>query len=91
MDIMQHKKGIIFSVSILAIAYGVTSIFITNDSLQKYFIAGWVLLPPLWFCVEHRCLFDSETENFEKFKYGQELMRNVWAGFALLLAYLYFQ
>jgi hypothetical protein len=49
--------------------------------------ALWTVLPPLWFLLEWAVLF-KPTDNFEHFKYGQELARNLWIAIAALIGLL---
>jgi len=53
---------------------------------RAYVLVGaWALIPPLWFIVEWH-FFDVKKGEFEHFKYSQELARNVWVAFVIVLA-----
>lgn len=51
--------------------------------LGDWIIAFWAIIPPLWFFVEWRSL--SYGQELEVFKYSQELARNIWVAFVVLL------
>jgi hypothetical protein len=55
----------------------------------------WGVLPPLYFWFENFFLWQGDDapkdhDQFERWKYGQELSRNIWAGLLAVLAILYF-
>jgi len=55
--------------------------------LRGYILVGvWATGPPLWFIWEwHMFDFAHCKEQFEVFKYSQELARNVWVALVVLL------
>jgi len=60
---------------------------------KGFFLALWIVIPPLWFMLEYRLYrFQGAQRDmtFEEFKYGQELARNLWVGISTILAILYF-
>ncbi len=62
-----------------------------NACPHEVILAGWAIAPPIWLFIEYQ-LFDREKESpqeFEHFKYGQQLVRNVWIGMVIFLAALY--
>ena len=63
-----------------------------NACPREVIFAAWALLPPLWLILEHWLLFDRDEESladFETFKHNQNLARNLWGGFLILLAVFY--
>jgi hypothetical protein len=60
----------------------------------KYALAFWVVVPPLCFWAEYWLLWRHEPhedpKELERFKYAQELGRNVWLAFVILLGAFYF-
>ena len=91
MDKPRVRKAVFRTLILVAIIYAAVSLLVKHETWRLFLIGGWVLLPPLWFYVEYTFLFDKTKENFKEFKYVQELARNIWAGFALLLAFFYFK
>jgi len=65
-----------------------------TDDIKKGLIGFWIVVPPLWLWFEFCFLFDRGktqfSNNFEKFKYGQELTRNLWLAISALLLLIYF-
>ncbi|KMP11914.1 hypothetical protein UR09_02280 [Candidatus Nitromaritima sp. SCGC AAA799-A02] len=63
-----------------------------NDCPHAVIFAAWAVLPPVWFILEYRFLFDRNRESsidFEAFKHSQTLARNLWVGFLAFLAAFY--
>ena len=63
-----------------------------NACPREIIFAGWAVLPPIWLIVEYWLLFDRTEESladFEAFKHGQALARNLWIGFLIFLAAFY--
>ncbi len=59
---------------------------------REIIFLGWALLPPIWLIIEYWLLFDRNEESskdFETFKHGQSLARNLWVGFLIFLAAYY--
>ncbi len=61
----------------------------------KLFLMLCGLLPPVWFWIEYHYLWLTAPENqrpdFEVFKHGQQLSRNIWIAYAAILLALYFK
>jgi len=62
---------------------------------QAMVLAGWTLLPPIWFWYEYFFLFapaylDIESKEFDRLKYGQDLSSKIWLAAVSLLLILYF-
>lgn len=59
----------------------------------------WTVFPPAWFWFEYFCIWKSEnyingtdsSNALDRFKYGQEVSRNIWLAFVALLAGFYFK
>ena len=63
-----------------------------NACPRELIFAGWAVLPPVWLILEYWLLFDRAEESltdFEVFKHGQTLARNLWGGFLIFLAAFY--
>lgn len=82
--------------AILFLLISVIGAFLGNwtDDIKKGLIGFWIVVPPLWLWFEFCFLFDRGktqfSNNFEKFKYGQELTRNLWLAISALLLLIYF-
>ena len=62
------------------------------ESLAKLYwaIGVWAVVPPFWFWFEYFYLYPSVEDDtpLERFKYGQDVAKAIWAGiFAVLVAY----
>ena len=57
---------------------------------RKLVFAAFVLFPPIWFWMEERWLFDPRKEDFEGFKYSQQLARNIWIAVGAVIALVFF-
>ena len=63
-----------------------------NECPPGVIFIAWALLPPIWLILEYWLLFDKAKESsvdFEAFKHGQTLARNLWGGFLIFLAVFY--
>ena len=51
-------------------------------------LGAWVLLPAIWFFVEFQWLHPNMIDSFElgRVKHAQELARNIWIAFVIVLA-----
>jgi hypothetical protein len=71
-----------------------TILFHWNDGIKKTFLGFWIIVPPLWLWYEFCFLYESGktpfSKDFEKFKYGQELSKNLWLSITAILVLLYF-
>lgn len=69
-------------------------IFNWDDHIKKIFLGFWIVVPPLWLWFEFCFLYEKKltpfSEDLEKFKYGQELSRNLWLSISTTLILLYF-
>ena len=82
---------------VLGPALAVLGLFYTyrshlNACPPEVIFAGWAVLPPIWLILEYWLLFDRVEESladFEVFKHGQTLSRNLWGGFLIFLAAFY--
>jgi len=60
---------------------------------QVIILAGWIVLPPVWFWVEFYLLYlpdPSSYESWEHYQYGQELASKIWLALVTTLLGLYF-
>ncbi len=62
---------------------------------QVVVLVGWMLVPPLWFCIEYFLIFkpgaaSHNPAEFELFKYGQDVSSRAWVAIASTLLVLYF-
>jgi hypothetical protein len=56
-------------------------------------ICFWLVVPPLWFVCElygQRGRIQESKENFDRFKYGQELASRLWVALGSALLILFF-
>jgi len=62
-----------------------------SDQTKGIILSVWLIVPPFWFWYEYIFIYRSarSPEEFEKFKYGQEVSRNLWIGISAALALLY--
>jgi hypothetical protein len=96
-DFIVMIVGILFT--LLGVFTIIYILFIAPDAVKplgaKYLLIAWVFLPPLAFWAEYWLVwrFDpccEEKDSLERFKYAQELGKNVWLAFVILLAAFYF-
>lgn len=64
---------------------------VEEKQIRGYILIGlWVLLPPIWFFVEfqllHPNIFPQDSFELSRVKQSQELARNVWLAFVVVLA-----
>jgi len=61
----------------------------------KLFLIFCGILPPIWFWIEYHYIWLTAPENkrpdFEVFKHGQQLSRNIWLAYSAILLALYFK
>ena len=57
---------------------------------QAIILAGWVLVPPIWFCAQYFWDKPVSQETLDQYKYEQELASKVWLAVVSVLAFLYF-
>lgn len=59
---------------------------------QLLVLLGWTLVPPLWFVVEFFFFYKPSwpRDDFELFKYGQDVSAKAWLGISTTLLLLYF-
>ena len=61
--------------------------------IERCIVGFWTVVPPLWLWYEY-CFIYSKDPNpppLERFKYGQELTRNLWLAIITVLLLLYFK
>ncbi len=65
-----------------------------SENIKKGLLGFWLIVPPFWLWFEFCFLFPKGTtqfaNDFEKFKYGQELTKNLWLSISALLLLIYF-
>ena len=67
-----------------------------TEGIERCIVGFWIFVPPLWLWYEYCFLYPddpnlSPLERFERFKYGQELTRNLWLAVTAVLVLLYFK
>ena len=81
-------------ISIIAVFITIVLVIINNQSpnisnkkIINVLLISWILIPPFWFLTEWWLWGPSasDKDNFEEFKYSQELARNVWVAMSLAL------
>jgi len=69
-------------------------VFNWPEGIKKGLLGFWIIIPPLWLWFEFCFLFKDGkapfSNDFEKFKYGQELTKNLWLSISALLLLVYF-
>jgi len=64
-----------------------------KKGIKKGLLGFWIIIPPLWLWFEFCFLFKDGkapfSNDFEKFKYGQELTKNLWLSISALLLLVY--
>ena len=63
--------------------------------LQAVILAVWTLVPPMWFWWEYFFLFpkafpNADSDERDRFKYGQDLSAKIWLAVVSVLLILYF-
>jgi hypothetical protein len=93
---MSHKiavrifGGLSTVLVLLTIVWALWEPIVLAERTKGLIVGIWVLVPPLWFWIEYHFLYRKlEGADFERFKYGQELSRNLWVAIAAVLLYLY--
>lgn len=65
-----------------------------SDDIKKALIGFWIIIPPLWLWFEFCYLYErgitAFPNDFEKFKYSQELAKNLWLSISAILLLVYF-
>jgi hypothetical protein len=65
-----------------------------SDGIKKGLIGFWIIVPPTWLWFEFCFLFEKGktpfANDFEKFKYAQELSKNLWLSISAILLLIYF-
>jgi len=98
----QMQKWYFIVLLLAAAAIVVTFIVLKSQRLQnsqqdsqqvkKWLLALWTLIPPLWFWAEFFFVNPPAGDAyFDRYKYGQELSKNVWAAVVALLLVFYFR
>jgi hypothetical protein len=96
---MKNKLHTAINITIAGIAVIFATIsFIVADlpadsskTLRGVIVAAWVIGPPIYFFIEWVFLYkESDEYPLEKFKYSQELARNIWLAVTAILVALYF-
>ncbi len=71
---------------------------LASQTTAGWLLATWIVLPPMFFWFDYFVLWRVEVNNkepdpleFEQFKHGQELSRNLWVAMVALLAAFYFK
>jgi hypothetical protein len=82
------------SMFLLLVSVASAIFFDLPENIKKIVFSLWIIIPPLWFWLEYCFLFERGltqfSNNFEKFKYGQELSRNLWLAISAILLLIYF-
>ncbi len=83
-------------IAILLLLISVVGAIFLNwpDGIKKGLLGFWIIVPPLWLWFEFCFLFKDGkapfSNDFEKFKYGQDLTKNLWLSISTLLLLAYF-
>lgn len=92
----KHPVEYFVSTAILLLSISIIGsiLFHWNDEIKKILLGFWIIVPPFWLWFEFCFLYERKktpfSEDFEKFKYGQELSKNLWLSISAILIILYF-
>jgi hypothetical protein len=79
---------------LLLISAAIAVLFDLPENVKNTVIGLWVVVPPLWFWMEFCFFFEKGltpfSNDFEKFKYGQEVSKNLWLAISAILVLIYF-
>lgn len=85
-----------FKTTILLLLISVVGAVFLNwpDGIKKALLGFWIIVPPTWLWYEFCFLFEKGktpfSNEFEKFKYAQELSKNLWLSISAILLLVYF-
>jgi hypothetical protein len=94
--IKSNPTGMFARVTIIILLISVLGavLFGWSDNIKKALIAFWIVVPPLWLWFEFCYLYDRGItpfpKDFEKYKYSQELSKNLWLAISAILLFIYF-
>ncbi|KKI98105.1 hypothetical protein [Prochlorothrix hollandica] len=95
-DLVSNPTTFFFGSVVILLVISVSGVilFHWSEVVKKATLGFWVIVPPCWFWYEFCFLYERKNtpfpEDFEKFKYGQELSRNLWLAISAALLLLYF-
>jgi hypothetical protein len=82
------------TLALLLISVASAVLFNWSDDIKKALIGFWIIIPPLWLWFEFCYLYERGMtpfpNDFEKFKYSQELTKNLWLSISAILLLVYF-
>lgn len=82
------------TLSLLLLSVVSAVLFNWSDDIKKSLIGFWIIIPPLWLWFEFCYLYERGItpfpNDFEKFKYSQELSKNLWLSISAILLLVYF-
>ncbi len=65
-----------------------------SEDIKKVLIGFWIIVPPFWLWFEFCYLYERGitpfSRDFEKYKYSQELSKNLWLAITAILLLVYF-
>ena len=69
-------------------------LFDWSDNIKKTLMGFWIVVPPLWLWFEFCYLYEKGItpfpNDFQKYKYSQELSKNLWLAISAILLLVYF-
>jgi hypothetical protein len=88
------EKFLRASILLLLISVVGAIIFNCPDGIKKGLLGFWIIVPPTWLWYEFCFLYEKGktafSNDFEKFKYAQELSKNLWLSISTILLLVYF-
>ncbi len=94
--VKSNPTGIFVRATIILLLVSVLSavLFSWSDDIKKALMGFWIIVPPLWLWFEFCYLYERGitpfANDFEKYKYSQELSKNLWLAISAILLLLYF-
>lgn len=91
-----NPTGIFANATIVILLVSVVSsvVFGWSEDIKKMLMGIWIIVPPFWLWFEFCYLYDRGLtpfpNDFEKYKYSQELTKNLWLAISAILVLIYF-
>ena len=77
----EAKRTLQYWAGTVAVVAALASLIISYNipAWRAFILCIWAIVPPMYFWFEYYCLY-APNDSLDKFKYGQEVSRNIWAG-----------
>ncbi|MDX2097648.1 MAG: hypothetical protein SFW36_07710 [Leptolyngbyaceae cyanobacterium bins.59] len=94
---MKYNPSSLFArvtITLLLVSIVSALLFSWSEALKKALLVFWIVVPPLWLWFEFCYLYERGItpfpNDFEKYKYSQELSKNLWIAISAILLFIYF-